>query len=82
MSRLFAAVQRAQLEREHAAMVERALSEASIAGTVATTCVSAAHTASVVGSRPTTVARAATLDAAIAAAVQYVAYPTTRATVA
>ena len=33
MSRLFAAVQRAQLEREHAALVERALSEASTSGT-------------------------------------------------
>ena len=33
MSRLFAAVQRAQLEKEHAAMVERALSEAETSGT-------------------------------------------------
>ena len=33
MSKLYAAVQRARLEKEHAAMVERALSEASASGT-------------------------------------------------
>ena len=33
MSKLYAAVQRARLEKEHDAMVERALSEASASGT-------------------------------------------------
>ena len=33
MSKLYAAVQRARLEKEHAAMVERALSEAETSGT-------------------------------------------------
>ena len=33
MSKLFAAIQRAQLHKTHAAMVERALSEATAAGT-------------------------------------------------